>query len=117
MSLDSENENEGHSTLELDDENGPEEIERRRRRKSESPFIDLLADGSEEEKEDDEDDEDDKKYCFYRLKRLTEQLDSAVILLHTFDGPPAPPERISRRTENELGGGLGTKKVVVHRIA
>ena len=82
MSLNSENENEGHSTLEPDDENGPEEIEGRKRRKSESPFIDLWADGSrvEEEKEDDEDDEDDKKYCFYRLKRLTEQLDNAVRL-------------------------------------
>ena len=80
MSLDSENENEGHSTLEPDDENGPEEIERRRRRKSESPFIDFWADGSEEEKEEDGDDEDDKEYCFYRLKRLTEQLDSAVRL-------------------------------------
>lgn len=76
MSLNSENENEGHSTLEPDDENGPEEIEGRKRRKSESPFIDLWADGSrvEEEKEDEEEDR------FYRLKRLTEQLDNAVRL-------------------------------------
>jgi hypothetical protein len=105
MSLDSGNENEGHSTLEPDDENGPEEIEGEF---SAFPVIHLGPDGVELGEDGEPVKREEEEYHFYRLERLAKQLDHAVTLRPEIlwsvnvQAPALKREKFQSRFENFL---------------